>query len=145
MVIPASMNQIHGGAQLIRLVLTSISALMIKTLQKALTQPDVFPCSGSPHSGHPAPGQSQLWDTGAPKKVGWAPCTFQQQDPAQPWKWHSLQALLPRSSLASPRSAHRIPGWGRQERVEQERRTPVCATVGLGVLGTQAACLAMNN
>lgn len=40
MVIPASMNQIHGGAQLIRLVLTSISALMIKTLQKALTQPD---------------------------------------------------------------------------------------------------------
>lgn len=40
MVIPASMKQIHGGAQLIRLVLTSISALMIKTLQKALAQPD---------------------------------------------------------------------------------------------------------
>lgn len=53
MVIPASMNQIHGGTQLIRLVLTSISALMIKTLQKAPARLDTF--SSSAHGGGKPP------------------------------------------------------------------------------------------
>lgn len=65
MVIPASMNQIHGGAQLIRLVLTSISALMIKTLQKALAQPDALPRLG----GLPTPGQTRPGDAGALKRL----------------------------------------------------------------------------
>lgn len=59
MVIPASVNQIHGGAQLIRLVLTSISTLVIKTLHEALAQPDGFPGSGV----------SPLGDAGALKKL----------------------------------------------------------------------------
>lgn len=69
MVIPASMNQIHGGAQLIRLVLTSISALMIKTLQKALAQPDVLSRLGGLPSLAPSTRQTQLWDVGALVKL----------------------------------------------------------------------------
>lgn len=48
MVIPVSMNQIHGGVQLIRLVLTSISTLMIKTLQTLSPSTMHSPGWGSP-------------------------------------------------------------------------------------------------
>lgn len=88
MVIPASMNQIHGGTQLIRLVLTSISALMIKTLQKALAQLDVFSRLGGSSSRSArrcAPGGSS-WEAPGPQ---------QQEDiPASP--------RAPRSFPAGP-------------------------------------------
>lgn len=63
MVIPASMNQIHGGVQLIRLVLTSISTLMIKTLQTL--SPSIHQ-AGGPRS--PRPGHTQLWDLAVLKR-----------------------------------------------------------------------------
>lgn len=155
MVIPASMNQIHGGAQLIRLVLTSISALMIKTLQKALAQPDTFSRLGglpspAPHTTH---GADSAMGRQCPKKVGRKlPGPQQQGDiPARPRAWQSLlpsclAATAPEVFLGFAKKAlTRIPGRGRQETAKREQRTPACATVGLGVLGTQTACLAMNN
>lgn len=59
MVIPASMNQIHGEVQLIRLVLTSISTLMIKTLQTLSPSTMHLPGWGSslpPGQGRPSCG-----------------------------------------------------------------------------------------
>jgi len=102
MVIPASMNQIHGGAQLIRLVLTSISALMIKTLQKALAQPDAFSRLGGPRSPAPRDRAASAVGPGCPKNAGWElPGPWQQGDsPARP---RNQQSLLPsRLAAAAP-------------------------------------------
>ena len=111
MVIPASMNQIHGGAQLIRLVLTSISALMIKTLQKALTQPG----SGVSLPRPPMPQQTQLWDAGALKKlVGNSPVPSSEGTPPHgrgPGRASCLAATAPEVLLGFAKAAlTRIPG-----------------------------------
>lgn len=139
MVIPASMNQIHGGAQLIRLVLTSISALMIKTLQKALAQPDAFSRRGGLPSPSPHARADSAVGRGCPKTVGWElPGPQQQGDiPARPRGRQSLPPSCPaatatevflgfavRHSLASPageggrwqngsRDLQRVPRWVR--------------------------------
>lgn len=95
MVIPASMNQIHGGVQLIRLVLTSISTLMIKTLQTL--SPSTMHSPGWGVSPPPRPGQTQLWDVGVLKKVvgnSLVPSSVMTPLHLQAW-----QTLLPSSLL----------------------------------------------
>lgn len=122
MVIPASVNQIHGGAQLVRLVLTSINALVIKTLHEALAQPD----------GFPGLRVSPLGDAGALKKL------------AGNSRVPSMASCLPPEvflGFAVKRSPGSLAGEGRRERSRSAER----AAVALGVLGTQTACWAMNN
>lgn len=109
MVIPASMNQIHGGTQLIRLVLTSISALMIKTLQKALAQLDVFSRLGGSSSRSArrcAPGEVR-GKLPVPSSRRTSPHHHRHPAPALP---ASRSALLPRLLQAN---AHEDP-WARK-------------------------------
>lgn len=109
MVIPASMNQIHGGTQLIRLVLTSISALMIKTLQKALAQLDVFSRLGGSSSRSArrcAPGEVR-GKLPVPSSRTTSPHHHRHPAPALP---ASCSALLPRLLQAN---AHEDP-WARK-------------------------------
>lgn len=136
MVIPASMNQIHGGAQLIRLVLTSISALMIKTLQKALAQPDVFSRLGGPLPG-PSTGHTQLWDVGALVKLVGNSLVPSSAGPAP----HGPPAASKIFPGFAKNTLPRIPAGGGRAGAESSRGC--CGRFGCA--GNPDSLLAMNN
>lgn len=129
MVIPASMNQIHGGVQLIRLVLTSISTLMIKTLQTL--SPSIHQAGGPPSPqarAHPAVGP------GCPQTMTGSSLVASSVVTAlhlQAWQTPLPPATTPEllhsftSILAGTRRWHRaLQQWGWQCRERWEPRLP---------------------